>query len=316
MSILVPGARPGEWETLGDHERRIRALEAVDPCDCDGDEFCNYSAGVRSSSNLVGYWELGETSGQMLDTSGFSVTNPAHLNYVSNGTAASRGVAGPLPPDVDTGAFEQNFEGQGLLTAADYLTIPGAWGAGADSDRFIMPGTSPFAAAAFLKPKASASTFVGQIAGWMSVQVGTPSRESGWALRIVYPGLTLQFIRCRFVTGTYTETVLTSAALDPGVDYHVFCSYDGATMELAVDGEVVDTDTSAISLISPGADYVVTCGVAKPPAPASDYLARVFGTQSHTSIWDAAVPIETVQEFLTNCGDIVGDTMVVYLDGE
>lgn len=275
------------------------------PCDCECDcgDSCNYGESVRQTDDLVGHWDLNESSGLMLDTSGFSAANPADLELVSNGTAATRGVTGPLPEEFDTGAFEQNFAGTGALSAADYLRLPAAWASGAATGRFIFNGTLPFSAAAWVKVKADAGSFVGPIVGWLTAVSGTPPRENGWQLRVLWPDRTLRFIRCSFIAGVYAETVIDCPVpLVAGFWHHVACSYDGTTMRLYLDGVLVGSAASAVAPQSTNNQYIVTDGVVKPPAPASDYLGRVYGTQAHTSIWSAAVPLSTFQELLAGCG--------------
>lgn len=68
--ILTPGERPTQWGTAGDHERRLRALEAVDPCACFDIVPDSFADALLANPCLVALWKLDDFSGDIAVDSG------------------------------------------------------------------------------------------------------------------------------------------------------------------------------------------------------------------------------------------------------
>lgn len=165
--VFPPGTRPDSWETLGDHQRRIRALEAVDPCDCpdSGATFAEVVADLSATCDLLGYWRLGEAASPFADSSGYSPPAPAN-DTAGSGTAVTTDVTGALPPDQDDGAVQIN---QGFYCHAPEPTVP---------RRFNLVNV-PMTVAAWVKPLTTTRTFNAAIAGmWADAGFG----NCGWVL--------------------------------------------------------------------------------------------------------------------------------------
>lgn len=101
--ILTPGERQGQWQIAGDHDRRIRALEAVDPCDCI-DPSRTLADVIIANPCVSGFWKLDETSG---DTAEDSVGSH---DMVSGAGDPPTWAADTTPFDTDAAGF-----GTGLI---------------------------------------------------------------------------------------------------------------------------------------------------------------------------------------------------------
>ncbi len=119
--------RPSTWGSIGDHERRIRALEALDDC-CAQNDTCDGFADrvaqlVEDGVDLLGYWSLGGGAAPYADTSG-NPGGPVDMALVAHGTAMTQDYTpGALSPSQDDGAVKFNaaaYNVQGdILSAGD-----------------------------------------------------------------------------------------------------------------------------------------------------------------------------------------------------
>lgn len=177
------------------------------------------------TNTLIGKWRLGEGAAPYLDTSGYGV-NPTPLT-IQAGTAAMTQdyTPGALPAPDDDGAVQ--FNGQG--TSAEYLNGSPV----GDSGRFNFGGGSSQTIAAFVRPLASGSTFLGGITGeWAN---------AGTGLFMQWPARTVIFQRRHGLSGT--TTTVTGPALTASAWTFVAATYSTANgHRLYVNGALVASD--------------------------------------------------------------------------
>lgn len=146
--ILTPGERPGQWQTAGDHDRRIRALEALQDCCAQGTVCTSWPDRVsqlaaEDPDSLLGWWRLGDGASPYADSSGHS-GGPANMVRTVQGTAMTLDYTpGALAAGEDDGAVA--FNGSTSFALADILVA-------ADS-RFELPASSDWTLAAWVLPR-------------------------------------------------------------------------------------------------------------------------------------------------------------------
>lgn len=122
--ILTPGERSGAWQTVGDHDRRIRALEA-NPSDCCVPEGVQSVADwILANPCAVALWKMNESTGTVaadsvngydLDSAGFNPPTWGATPMIGTDTAATF-AAGATRERVDRAAFP-------ALDAGDFTAL-------------------------------------------------------------------------------------------------------------------------------------------------------------------------------------------------
>lgn len=175
-------------------------------------------------SGLIGYWRLGEGTGNWLDTSGYLTAKD--LSLVNRGTDLTRHVTGGLPTAYDDGALQ-------FPASGDYISNNG-------SGRYDFTGVATSTVACWVKVNANASTFTGQIVGNM-----LSSPPSGWALHVAWP--TRAFTFERYATGGPSNSISAGSLLaDEWI--HVATTYDGTTAKVYLNGTLATSAASAAGL--------------------------------------------------------------------
>ncbi len=145
--ILTPGERQGAWGTIGDHDRRIRALEANLTC-CVPDIGPSVSDLILANSCLSAFWKLNESSGTVAADSsgnGFDLTSSGliaptwgNASIVSPDTSAGFVTQGSPPPQ---GLARTSFPN---LASADFTALIFGRRNGTNFDALIGQGTGVY----------------------------------------------------------------------------------------------------------------------------------------------------------------------------
>lgn len=211
----------------------------------------------------LAYWKLDEASGTVAhDASG----NDNHGTYTNSPTL---GVTGLMLDGV--GATAVQFS----RASAETVSI-------GDLSDFEFGGTAPFTVEAWV----SLTTGPGSGEFYTVVQKyqpgGSPTR--GWEMLAINGP---QFSFQRRQDGA-TSHIVTSGAVTIGTTYHVVVTYDGTTLTMYLNGAVVDTDATAVSL-STGSDPLVIAG----QDIDGDFMN---GTIDEVSIYDRALTADEIGE--------------------
>lgn len=232
---------------------------------------------IGGAGNLRGYWRLGETSGLFADTSGFNVADPCDLIVDGNG-ANARGVTGAIGPANDDGAWQLEVKGN-----------PGGLGfvrATPHAGENIYTGTgSAFTVGAWIRvsaDQAGDTPWTGSILNNAGIIAGSPSFERGWRFGIVYHGdgsnPSLQLARANDA-GDGGIVSATLAGIVPGTDYFAHGTFDGATIEVGVNGTTFATQADTLRSIPDNNGLTVGLGV----------LGQYFGVVDELAFWGAVL---------------------------
>lgn len=246
MSQFGGVERPGPWETAGDHERRIRALEAYRDCCHDIPEGIlrgcpSVELAYRTPGDLTAWWRMGDefefdttVANALSDVADFDLDSPRDLDYVEGSTTnrPTLGVANPNLGSADDGAVEFNYTaatlGQLFQSSDGPVADVSEWGQTADKLRSMV---------CWVRPKgvmgAYSQPFVGN---WGMDGGGNVNR--GWIIDIT--SLTLSF---KNFNATANLTLSTPGLLTADTWYHVAVTWDGTTWLLYLDAVLVDSDT-------------------------------------------------------------------------
>lgn len=118
--LLTPGERPGPWQTLGDHQRRIRALEAVNVVSSVVDLPSFSDLILAQTADLFAYWPMTESSGDLIDL------GPHGIDMSVASGSPVYGVTGPFPPETAVNLNGGWFEVQVSGALADMIFGGGA----------------------------------------------------------------------------------------------------------------------------------------------------------------------------------------------
>jgi len=229
-------------------------------------------------SHLIGYWRLGDAASPFADTSGYNPT-PAPAAHAGTGTAMTDSITGALPTADDDGAVQ--FNGT-TGVAAQYLHAAEPLG----TYRFQL--VNDITVAAWVKPAASSSTFVGEVCGnWIYV---SGPLNCGWLLYVDWPARTPSWRRAENTGGLISKTV-TGSALAVDTWAFLVATYDGvAGMKLYVNGSLVASDATLFNQL-PATSYGVdmggrsTAGSGGGTATANSF----YGGLDEVSVWDIAL---------------------------
>ncbi len=230
--VFPPGHRPDQWSTIGDHDRRIRALEAVpdDTC-CPPDPCISWTQRISELAvvySLRGWWTLDEAASPWADTSG-DPSGPDDMAEVNNGGSAITSVAGAI----DGNAIQLN-NANTLASAGRYLQ-------GNDPDaRFNFgAGDADMTLTAFVKPVANANNIAG---GVISKYTSIPG--VGWSMWVEWPTRNINFTRNN---GTSAVSLYGPVIATTGWTF-VAATYDGVNgHRIYIDGVLAASDPSTFS---------------------------------------------------------------------
>jgi len=194
---------------------------------------------IGTAGTLRAYWRFNETSGLFHDTSGYEPGTPADLIVHSNGSD-NRGVAGCLAPAQDDGAWQLNVTGS-TVNPGSYAVVDGS------ANPFV--GTqSALTVVSWVRPFASAGSFRGAFFNNSGIIAGSPSYERGWDFEFVWPGggnPNLRFVRSNdvpFGGQVYAEI----AGVTPAVSYMASATFDGATIEIGLNGSTFASQADTV----------------------------------------------------------------------
>lgn len=253
--MTVPIQRPSEWKTLGDHDYRIRILEAICCGSSDG-----FDEAIRIR-NRAGYWY---GCGDGSSVNGSTVRNYGQLGTDANfedddgeTTVVTPGTTGPditggWPLAQDNGSFVRGqYFGlfpnpSGCVTAGASIYNVGASGIGLDS-------IFPFSVNGWLQWDAYSSFQEGAGTDIWNGCTAFGYRQNGTArqLRIFVPGLGVShgdpapdpILKAIFEFSTDTVT-LSAGLLTPGEPLMATITWDPVTrlFSLYVNGGLIDQD--------------------------------------------------------------------------
>ena len=177
-----------------------------------------YAQTVTGTSGVIGYWRFG-------DASGSTATAAVGLVTGTYGAGTTLGQPGLLTGDANKAVA---FAGNATVGFGD---------------AFDFAANAPFSLEAWVKPSTVDAT---------SRRIfSKESGENGYYL--VNRTTNLQF--ARMSNGAYDT--LAAPTLVAGTTYHVVVTYDGTTSRMYVNGTLVDSDTSALSIPNTTAAFVV-----------------------------------------------------------
>ncbi len=287
--------RPSTWGSIGDHERRIRALEALEDCCAQNDTCVGFPDRVSELSDagvpLLGYWRLGETADPWADSSPFA---DADLTLTVAGTEhIVPHVTGCLPAAEDDGAIE--FTGTSFVQG-DYLTS-------AVTSRFEFT-TTAYGVAVWVKLNSDCG------AGAPSLIVGTWSPSNfGWMLATQTGQVMTHY---RTATGGAPQTVAVGPAVALGDCNFIVVNWDPITgHEMFYNGVSVATDPGTTT-VPAGTLRLGAMGSGGPVFGSFD------GTIDELSIWGQPLTSDEITELYLagNCNPTEAEAgMVLTADG-
>lgn len=251
--ILTPGERPTQWGTAGDHDRRIRALEAVDPCECFGGT--SYQDIIDQITYDYAYYKLPEEgTDDWVDSSG----GGRNLTDTTR-TGEVRGVEGVVEEDDGKLGVYVGTDTPGSANPASYI------GSRTGDSFFRFAGTAAFSVIAWIKPD---FTTIGGVFSWgicgnVNNAAAGSAATAGWGL-YVEPTTDRVFFRRRSLGGTETESKTVTQLVED--TWHMAAgTYDGTTIKVWLNGAVEDSDASANSLDTSAGDcfFLGNCGIAE-----------------------------------------------------
>jgi hypothetical protein len=187
-------------------------------------------------------------------------------------------VTGALPAGYDDGAITLNYAGTTSSGNADADWLLGNEGGDGRWNFKAASGNVNMSCACWVKPTASANTWLGGIIAAFNTVAGSPSYDAGWALYMSWPTRALIFFRGG--AGPSSQTV--SAGVLPADTWsHVAATYDGTNMRIYVDGGLAATAASGVDL--PALNQAIEIG-SFPPALGS-YRGRFYGSIDEAAVW-------------------------------
>lgn len=180
----------------------------------------------------TGLWRLNEPTG----TTSTEQIDGAHATYSASGL--TRGVPGPGTTPGGATTFDD--------TTAGTVTVPAVAAA-----PYRFGGTDPFTVEAWVRRPATGTDWM-PIAHKLDYTSG--NIRQGWQLWMTPHDVTdgsggeMVFARSGGPAVLYNRDEIYSATLTPGVWHHVAGTYDGATIRLYVDGQLVSSGASSRSI--------------------------------------------------------------------
>jgi hypothetical protein len=240
----------------------------------------NYAGQVTSTPGLVGYWKLADAAGSSTaaDSSGHGRTGT-----VTGGVTFGQ-TSRPMPADPSTTAAFAAGTGAGI-TVGDVGGVSGA---------YDFTGRSTFSIAAWVRSNAPAYGYAYPDIAYKKRYNG-PSSQEGWHLTLNdtqattwSPG-TIMF--ARFSASVFNGV---SAPLPLSTWTHVVATYDGTTMLLYFNNQLVASATSTTSVIDTTEPLVV---------------GRIWEDRlAHVAIWNTGLTAAHVSNLYTQAGSPVAAT--------
>ncbi len=283
-TILSPGERPDAWRTVGDHDRRIRALEAVEAATCcssGGDG--TYAELVLAEPSLVAYWPMSDAGVPMQD---LSPNNRDLTTETYNTTPPDYEEPGPMPDTAYPYAvdFQGGFFGIGgsqptFLNAAASSAFSFAASAPYTLEIMAYPTSIP---AAIFAPLLGTGT-AGEVLLWMSGSLGSDDGK---------------------VTMSHAGGAggaISSAALNLSDWTHVAGTFDGTDCRIYFNGILVGTAATGGS----NSGGSVVAKVAGYEYSGSGTKGSWYGSLAHAAIYSSALSAATILEHasMVNGGD-------------
>lgn len=306
--MTAPVQRPGVVPALTEHEKRIRALERSRPNFFAGSG--EYSTGVHSLSDLVGYWRLGDGASPYLDTSGFAPGDPANMTRQIRTVAMTQDYTPGAPIVDDDGAVQFNAAGDATTVVGDFLQS-GSYVT--NTTRFSFHSNLPYSVACWMRPLASANVWEGTLIGNVAVSsFGDPSaNDNGWRFDMTWPSRVLGFTRAaQVMSGDPYPSAVTPAGLAAAEWHHIVGTYDGADLRLYVAGALVDTVAAAGNLAGTNNPPSIGTG----PAPLGSFATFYYGAIDEAAVWSRALTAEEVA-FLYLSGNVPAAGSSIVSDG-
>ena len=231
-------------------------------------------AALKVGYTCVAEWQLDDGGAPYLDTSGFSLADPADLHIQVLATPMTQALAdGPLADFPAGPSVRFNFDGDSRTSTGDYLTDSVA-----TPGRYAFLGNAIFTAIAWLKPTQGVNSHNGPIFNTVTPSGGI--RDDGWRINVIQPTLECRLERwCNVWNGGAIE-YFSVGSLDPTKWTMVAMTYDGATIRGYANGVLLGSTASAGS-IGAGTNMILGAGTHR----LSDYVEWALGAQSQCSVW-------------------------------
>jgi RHS repeat-associated protein len=248
------------------------------------DLWSSYSNAVLGDQP-IGYWHLGEASGQFADSTPGGHPGQKSTFGHSDGSLFSRAQPSILGGDggISDGAVPSGF---GLDPNGGDVRID----TGIDS-RYDFRGQRPFSLEIWVNPGANGSSFNGGLFGDYSMDI-CDCFDVGYGLYVSWPSLEINFVRASDVNGAAFDR-LTGPSLPSGTWTQVVATYDGATMRLYLDGVLAGqlASSRALDTLAP-----LLVGATLMDYGVSDYPGYFYGSMDEASIYDKALTAAQIGE--------------------
>lgn len=298
--ILTPGERSGAWQTVGDHDRRIRALEALEDC-CANTDCVDFVSQIFEFADtypnqLRGYWRLGDDeAGPFLDSKGTSTWANTPMTRRDNSVVLTSIFPGALPDNGD-GAIQFNAS-TGLLS--DWLAAPNTWGT-SSANPFEELMVSQFTVAGWVKPSESASTFDGSILSMLTFT----TNFVGYVLGVAWPARTVFF--------QTDATRITGPILDADEWSFVVAVHDATSNRIYVNGALAATGASLDPTFSTNQEPLI----GRYRFASLSLAQTLYGGVDEVSVWGVALNPEEIGQLFAAGGPCEAeDTSTVEVDG-
>lgn len=255
--------RPGVWNTAGDHEQRIRDLEAAVPC-CDA--VLNYTTLVLGTASLVGYWPLNDPAAPARDLS----------SYGKDLLPTGGPVFDSPGPGINDGETDASVAFDG---ASDYLSDLVA-----GTTQYQFDGTDPWTYEVMLYDTNNTGLGSNGV-----VQITSNSYTRG---QEIFVGHTQGGVVCvrRLGGGVDWES---NSVIPVNTWVHLVVTYDGTTIRVYIDGALSDTEADSAS-VSSNASCFIEVGALSNPATFPNSTWK--GSLARVAVYNAALSAETVAE--------------------
>ena len=192
----------------------------------------SYSSVILATSGLQSYWRLGETTGNFADSKGSIVGTPGGG---STGSPLIRGAPGALPPGQDDGSVGE--EVGPIITSGTLFSCGNNYG---------FAGSAAFSLEAFYKALFSGSNNGIEV----TIGKGVPFVfVDGWFVKVSRNTATSTVINFQRIVSS-SASIANSVIPTSNTFHHVVVTYDGSDMKVFVNGSLVATTSSSLSLAS------------------------------------------------------------------
>jgi Concanavalin A-like lectin/glucanases superfamily len=287
--VQVKPQRTDVWDELENLKERVRILEALTPGGIVPVSFGDLAKSIAGPDILRAWWPMGDPgTGEFEELSGWS--------------------GGPSPGVYEVGVTYSLTFGPGCLSAAQdqgsstfapyFVTSTSPSGQSymqAAPDIYTVDDTSDqidtfFSVSAWVTPTADTTdpTFRGAILKNHETISGTPDHEEGWALEVYWDGVNDP--QARMIRAVNGIVIAAAQTIAPGVCSFIAGTYDGANLNLYVNGVLADSQPDSRTALFTHAVSAPTVGfITVPHGFAGPQQQFYYGEVNDIMFWAPAV---------------------------